>query len=87
MTEAFKRLCEIEPGLRKLYDEMKMTRGDRRKTAEWIFYHRVKPRLQSLVGFSAEKKSLQNCESWDLAYKTLYDLLHSTRKNPRAKAN
>lgn len=75
----FEELCLEEPRLRKLYEEVKLTRANRRKS-DWIWNHEIKPIMKRLVGWFAENKELRSCEAWDISHDTLYSLFTSRRK-------
>lgn len=82
----FENLCEEEPKLKILYEQVKVTRIGRGETVNSVWYHKIKPQMKFLVGFLSQKKSLQNTQAYDLTYSTLYDLLRS-RKGRRGKGN
>jgi hypothetical protein len=67
---AFRRyaeLCAIEPRLADLLVEMM-----RRQPTTWAWYRDIKPRIESLVGWSAESRELRTCEAYDIVYRALY---------------
>jgi F0F1-type ATP synthase delta subunit len=77
----FEDLCEEEPKLKALYEQVKVTRIDRGKSVELIWYHKIKPKMKYLVGFLAENEKLRTTEAYDLSYQTLYGLLLDRKRN------
>jgi hypothetical protein len=67
----YAELCAIEPRLADLLVEMM-----RRQPTTWAWYREIKPRVQSLVGWSADNRELRTCEAYDTVYRALYSLCY-----------
>jgi hypothetical protein len=79
----FENLCEEEPRLKALYEQVKVIRIDRGKSVEQIWFGKIKPSMKTLVGFLAENPKMRSSESYDLCYQILYDLLLDRKRNKR----
>jgi hypothetical protein len=82
----FKELCEKEPGLRELEQDIVAFRATKKRlgscvTEDW--YRRFKPRLVQFVGFDARGPLLASCECYDTAYQHLCKLLSNRKRRPR----
>lgn len=86
---SFRQMCEIEPGLRELADEIiaiSMSRTGSRVCANELFFSpgedgepSMKQRMTQLVGWYARDPRLYSGAAYDLAYRTLYNLLPACR--------
>ena len=84
MTERIKftRLCEIEPKLKDLYDEVKKDKAWRDKR-DWNVWRDYKSQIENLVGWesSSTDSVLISPEAYDVAYQTIYKKLHEEGGN------
>jgi len=84
MTERIKftRLCEIEPRLKDLYDEVKKDKAWRDKR-DWNVWRDYKSQIENLVGWesSSTDSVLISPEAYDVAYQTIYKKLHEEGGN------
>ena len=84
MTERIKftRLCEIEPRLKDLYDEVKKDKAWRDKR-DWNVWRDYKSQIENLVGWesSSTDSLLISPEAYDVAYQTIYKKLHEEGGN------
>lgn len=79
-TDAFKRLCKLEPRLRTLYERAKRT-----PARKWCGYYDqtgtghvgLVESLETLVGFSAEKRhpDLITSAAYDVSYHVIHDAM------------
>jgi hypothetical protein len=76
----FDELCEREPALRRLYDEARAERRQRRSQhycANRVWYGRLKPQLLRLVGWERPDRDpvLGSSDAYDIAYDEIYQAL------------
>jgi hypothetical protein len=75
-------MCELERGLKELRDDVAAVEDDGTKPqfcANTIWIRKFKPRLVKLVGVSAQIDELRTIAAYDLAYRTLYQMLPACR--------
>ena len=75
----WEKMVEIEPRLLDLYTEAKSKRRVKGFCANRAWYLGIKGRLCQLVGITARNPRLAGCESYDLAYRKIYDALPNCR--------
>ena len=75
MSKSWDELVEIEPRLGELLTEIRRVDGRGPKFCAnklWYGQHGYRRRMEKLVGWGAEKKSVSGSVDYDTAYKKLY---------------
>lgn len=81
LSDAFVKLCDIEPGLWELYKEARCCEATPGFCANFVWYRRggLKARLCSFVGWEATDPRLRSPEIYALCYRTVYNALPGCR--------
>jgi hypothetical protein len=82
----FDQICELEPRLRKLYDEIPRLLPSLMEAENgnfWMCWSRLKAMMSALVGWSAENERVQSPQCYDVAYSACFDRAESCAPCPR----